>query len=663
MWGQEVDRFGDYHTGSVPVRAKGRPYIVANLAREGEARVISLDSPGRHYLSLQGEQTTGARHDFWKALACDLDGDGDHELVSFDKDVVYLRGLRAARRAAAPSAAAAPERPASDRALSYQDAMFALSTYQNARQFDSAVLYLRDLLQVFPEFEKDILVAVARTHQSAHDWESVARTLQELKSKFYLGTSDAAEIDAWLARAREVLAFRTQASVEFREPLPLLVSAPLRFRLDRTRGILTAHGNSQAPGFLAVPCVSDERSHAIEARLRVNRLDYVTGFSIGMSDGVSRLHSYEGGCHVAHGWHRAIAASAAGAGDVPTASGWLAGDAGARVTNIDVGPSDEWMRLRLDTVRGADVVRARFRRDGPDGAPLGECESPVSARHPGGPAFLVVTAGSQAFVSDDYAVEVDIDAVSVLSAGEQKLREFKPQTPHELFLAAGGRFVNGDFEGALADYAKVLQAMDAGLYTGREHYNHEWRDDPRDEIALVRAVAPAARAPGAGGRRDDEALREGARARRAHLQAQRHRDARGRAGALPPLLAAGGARSAAAGSDRGPAHAAQRGRGVVDPHRHRAPDGAREPAAGVADRHRHGAPVRAVHRPHPLHPAPREGAAALRGRADQRRARGAPEGDRGDRCAGQRRLQRVPGQARAGAAHEGLAEAVTRRQT
>jgi tetratricopeptide (TPR) repeat protein len=164
-----------------------------------------------------------------------------------------------------------------------------------------------------------------------------------------------------------------------------------------------------------------------------------------------------------------------GAGDTPGAWAqvWAASASSEPsmkgVPNLALVPSAAKVRVGLDYLRWANLVRGRIERDGRE---IAGREVTSAFRNPAQDAFLVVTTGGWAHVGDDYWNDVEVDRIVVRSAGALSTRAFVPRTARDFFLRAGGRYVVGDWAGALEDYERVLRLIAEGTYDPETLYRH-----------------------------------------------------------------------------------------------------------------------------------------------------------------------------------------------
>ena len=451
VWGRRVASFEESSASLLPIVAKGGTHALVHLHGDRERRVIRVDRRPWSYLPLDALNAPGF-------TPCDLDGDGDRELVEWRDGRLFVCGLPGGGPVTVEPQGPTGD-PPSSRAAAFQDAMLGLSVFLERDEQEAAIAYLEhDMMTRFPEFEKELRTRVADCRQRLLQWDRALETLRRIRTTFHLPPAELQELDRRMLWVGEMTALRETAALEFsaEEKATLLTNAPFKFRLDA--GVLRVFGNSVGPAFLAVPVESDERSHIVSARFKLHRLDYTTGFSFGMSDGTGRDAR-----DPFQDWTRTFTLHAGGAGGRQSATALLratgrsgTGSMAMRPNPPLLKPSADWMELSVQTVRDAGEMAARLDRAN---QPVTEMRSNVPFLNPPQSAYLVVSAGGGGMAGDAMWGEMELDRIAIRSAGGATLRPWRALTPIDRFLRGGGRYVQGDFAGAAADYADVLLAV------------------------------------------------------------------------------------------------------------------------------------------------------------------------------------------------------------
>jgi tRNA A-37 threonylcarbamoyl transferase component Bud32/tetratricopeptide (TPR) repeat protein len=445
LLGRTVERMPHYASTCHPLSQRGRSYAIVDLPTDGERRLLALDARPFRYVPIDASVALPA----WPTTV-DLDGDGDHEVVGWTNDRLVVSGLSLPPPGDAAGAAAAP--PLSPRAAEYQEALLALAAWRGPE--DALRALSEDLVPRFPEYEKDLLARVADVQQRMRRWADARDTLRRLATTFPTVGAEGAALEDRIAWLQSMIDMRERMGVDF-GTATLLTNAPLRYKLDRARGVLRAASNSRSASFLAVPVRTAETSQRLEARVRVPRLEYLNVFSIGLADAPPGNGS----------WSRTAGFFTSGTIGRPGTTSFFASTS---CVNVPIMPGDAELALTLDYVRELDVLTGTFRR-GDD--VLASGEAPVASRNPPQGAFLVVGAGWWQHAGDEWWGELEIGRIGVSATGDVSARAWVPRTADDWFLRAGGRYVAGDRAGAAEDYARVRRMLDAGIELTADVYD------------------------------------------------------------------------------------------------------------------------------------------------------------------------------------------------
>jgi len=456
VWGRRADALTAYSSSLQQIVERDRSYAFVHLATDGELRVIRLAGSTWRYLPLDPSEAR-------PYLVCDLDGDGDAELVERKDGKLWVRGL--ARAAASVAEAESQETPGNARSVAFQDAMLGLSIYLERGREADAVRYLEDdLVPQFPEFEKELRFRVADCWQTLRQWDRLLEALAKIRSRFYLPASELGELDRRSRWVREMLELRETVVLDDR--VTLLTNAPLRFRIEK--GVVRAFSNSVSPSFLAVPIESDEHSQVVTARFKLPRFDYTATFALGVSDGLGTF-----GTIPFDSWSRTFMMATGGAGGRQGMALALS-STGSTTTlaNPPMVPGPDSLDLAVEYVRDAGVLDLQLDRGR---EVVARQRVSVAFLNPPCAAYLVLRTGGGGMAGDGLWGEMEIERFAVKSAGGAVARAWKPQTLRDRFLRGGGRYVRGDFDGAAQDYGAVLRTIDANRWDADELYGMEAR--------------------------------------------------------------------------------------------------------------------------------------------------------------------------------------------
>ncbi|MCI0342117.1 MAG: VCBS repeat-containing protein, partial [Planctomycetales bacterium] len=496
VWGRRREKFGDSGTSCVSFRRGGETYVLADDAGVRARRILACrrDGPWPYIPchSPSAERPAGPA----PFLLTDLDGDGDPEALLADAERVFVSGLPAAPAAAAGPADAEPL-AAGPRGEAYADACLGAGAAAARGEHEVALRILRDdVAPRFPEFAEDLLRRTAETLEGARRWPDLVAALDRWRASSFLSGKEAERVAEWRAWAAAATERRETVVLDPAAPLPdLLTNAPFKFRLDRRAGSLRAFSQSYSPGFLAVPILSDESSQTLEARFRLDRLDYKSSFGFGVTSGCDRNYQNNMCNAVSRDWGRYLGLCSFGTGDLPSPNVSAcsvepsARENGQNVPDAPIRPSPEELVFTGTYVRGADLWLGELRRAGDAAAPsLALLEVRVASRNASQEALLVLSSGTPQGTSEDNLWgALELRRLSVSGAGRISTRRFVPATARDRFLRAGGRVVSGDLAGALEDYATVRAALDRAPHEPAGWWGMR-AEDVRQEVDVAEAL-------------------------------------------------------------------------------------------------------------------------------------------------------------------------------
>lgn len=460
IWGRRNESFDEDLPGYVFPLSDNSAFVKVGKS----TRYFTITPERVAYISL--------RHfsDTWEILGyADVDGDSNKELILIRRGgIVAICGLGNSGGSSAASSIQQTDISREENLRSYQEALFTVSAHISHGDYDEAVAFLRQLAERFPLYEKEILMRIARVQQDRFQWKELVETLTRLKSRIQLADFERQELERWLDWVTRLVIMKDCITMDFKsvKDIPFLTDNPLRFRVDADSGTLKVFSNSNDPAFIAVPISFDGNPFTIESGFSVPRFDWGNRFRFRFTceNLLTDIEYMRGGRNIGEYFDKVAVEVKMGSDGATNSPTWRIGmlwsgpgmgeDLGKSTPTLVPGIASYSMRISC-----VDEIGKAYYVFDSGGKKVTADEASIKFRLYPSPAYFILGAGAT-FGSGEYWGEMDLKRLTLKSSGTITSREIQPKAISDFWLSAGGRFVRGDYDGALQAYKASLKMAD-----------------------------------------------------------------------------------------------------------------------------------------------------------------------------------------------------------
>lgn len=351
--------------------------------------------------------------------------------------------------------------------IRYRIASEVLTYYLEQEEFQTALDHLNQMGMHFPEYEREILMRRAEIYEKLSRWKDARDALMKIKMKFGLTEFEMAELTQRAAACKQMEDIRDHVAVGLQKfsSYPLLTNAPFAFRLSNDT-TLTVFANPERHSLLAVPIDGDCSSTAIDASIKIERLDWSGSALIGLSSmlspfDVDPLHDP---------WGYRLDIMSCMETYIPTGSIQVAsyGRDGKTVRSRffpSALPCDNAYQVSMESSSILKKVNLVFEaREGQQLKLLSR--SSIGFGHGRAPKkgfFHILTT-----CLPGYTCKIRFDTLNLMAPSGSAAMSFQPEKCVDFFLRAGGYYVKGNFQSASEDYKTCLDLLRAGRVSDSE---------------------------------------------------------------------------------------------------------------------------------------------------------------------------------------------------